>query len=149
MRVAWLTTRLVLELFGDARLCARANYLAFMSEEPDSALEEALENGSEDDPRLASGSVLDPPIDAPPDSLRANRTLDDIVATACEAHGIRDAALRSEGRSRRYAAIRTAIAAVALDEGAASLTEVARRFGRCESVLCRALSRSRRQTHRI
>ena len=149
VRVAWLTTRLVLDMFGDSGRCARANYRAFMSEKPDSALEEGLENGSEDDPRLASSSVLDPPIDALPVSHRAYRTLDEIVATTCEVYGIRETALRSAGRSRRYAAIRTEIAAFALDEGAASLSEVARRFRRCESVLCRALSRFRRQTRGV
>ncbi len=149
VEVPWLTTRLVFELLGDTRLGARAHYVAFMSEEPDTALEEAFENGSEDDPRLAGGEVLDKAIDATKVSHKASRTLDEIVATTCGVYGIREEALHSKGRSRLYAAIRIEIAAAALNEGAASLAEVARRFARSESVLCRSLSRRRRQTRGV
>ncbi|MCZ6664716.1 MAG: hypothetical protein O7B81_05375 [Gammaproteobacteria bacterium] len=102
-----------------------------------------------DEVGFAGDAVLYWPIDATEVSQTARRTLDDIVATVCEAHGIREEALHSKGCSRRYVAIRTENAALALDEGAASLSEVARRFGPCESVLCRALSRFRRQTRGV
>ena len=136
MAVPWLTTRLAFELLGDSRLGARARRVAYMCEAP-------FEHGSEDDPRAASGGVLDQQIDTNEVSRKPQQTLDDIIATACEANEIREEALRSTGRSRRYAAIRAEIAAAALDAGVASLAEVARRFARSESVLCHSLSRYR------
>ena len=143
--VPWLTTRLVFELLGDTRTGVRARYIAYMSEKPDTVLEETFEHGSDDDSRVAGGEVPDKQIDANEVSHKPRQTLDDIVAAVCEANEIQEEALQSTGRSRRYAAIRTEIAAAALDAGVASLAEVARRFARSESVLCRALSRYRQR----
>ena len=62
---------------------------------------------------------------------------------------IRKEALLSKGPSRRYGAIRTEIAPIALYEGATNLAEVTRRFARSEFILRRALSRTRRPTRGV
>jgi len=146
--VPWLTTEFVLKLFGESERRARANFLAFMGEESDALLEKSLEDGTANDPRVADNSAPPELVDAPAALGGPRQTLDELVAAVCDAHGTQEEALRSVGRSRRYAAIRTEIAVVALDEGIASLAEAARRFGRADGVLCRALSRYRQNSRR-
>ncbi|MCZ6771450.1 MAG: hypothetical protein O7G83_05630, partial [Proteobacteria bacterium] len=67
-----------------------------------------------DEVGFAGDAVLDWPIDATEVSQTARRTLDDVVATVFMAHGIREEALHSKGRSRRYGTIRTENAVLAL-----------------------------------
>jgi chromosomal replication initiation ATPase DnaA len=67
------------------------------------------------------------------------------VARVCTEYQLSEDVLASPNRARRHAEARACIAWHATNSGAATLAEVARRFNRTESVLCRAVSRYRRR----
>jgi len=75
---------------------------------------------------------------------RPRRTLDAIVAAVCDRAGVSEQMLASPGKCRKFAVLRGEIAASAFAEGAASLTDVARRFNRDLSSISQAATRWRR-----
>jgi tellurite resistance protein len=72
-------------------------------------------------------------------------SLDAIVAAACRKHAVGEEQLASSSRNRKHAAIRAEIALSAIEQRAATLGEVARRFGRAQSGLSRAVGKLRRE----
>jgi hypothetical protein len=68
-------------------------------------------------------------------------TLDDVVAVVCREHDIREAQLKDTTRNRRFAKIGAEIAKLAIEVSVATLSQVARRFGRSDAVICRSIRR--------
>jgi phage FluMu protein gp41 len=91
--------------------------------------------------------LREPPAGQPgcrPGPDRPRRTLDAIVAAVCDRAGVSEQMLASPGKCRKFAVLRGEIAASAVAEGAASMTEVARRFNRDLSSISQAATRWRR-----
>jgi putative transposase len=75
---------------------------------------------------------------------RTGRTVDEIIATVCHRAGVREEHLAEPGKSRILSRLRAEIAVTATLEGAATFTEIARRFNRDLSSITKAATRWRR-----
>lgn len=141
-RVDWLTTSLVLSYFstdnddGDSE----TRFHAFVADADGPVEATRLVEGSRTDARvLGNDSFCAQVLGHRPEVRSA--TIDEVVQSYCERHGVIEEELISPGRGRRNAAIRAEIAWEVMRRKIASLAEVARRFGRAESVLSRGVSR--------
>ena len=141
--IDWLTVDHLAAMFGVGQQNARHAYIEFMTDQPPDATLCLLRNGIPGDERILGDeewirSVLDSS-GAP----AKYRNLDDVVDDACQRHDVTEALLASRSRSRRNSTIRAEIALAATENGCATLTEVAQRFGRAHSGLSRAMNRLR------
>lgn len=141
--IDWLTVDCLAAMFGASQQRARLSYIEFMSDQPSDATLTMLRRGIPGDGRILGDdewtrSVLDRT-----GTATRHRDLDDFVDDACQRYGVTEALLASRSRSRRHSAIRTEIALAATEHGCATVTEIARRFGRAHSGLSRAMSRLR------
>lgn len=138
--VPWVDAAFVLAMFGPTTGVARVRYLRFMrswTEEDLAPFEKhELRDTRAMEPEAPAGD-LEPPVTGPAE----RGTLEQIAARHCERQGIGVAELASASRERRLCSVRTAIAREALDQDAATLTEVSRFLGRSASVLAQALAR--------
>jgi REP element-mobilizing transposase RayT len=140
---SWLHTEFVLSLFDDDPARAKSRYTRFMAKDTDNVtLESASIPARHDkDPRTAptTGS-------ATAATGGEQIALDELVRQICTDERVAEAALRSHSRDRRLARIRTRIATEAVASGAASLSDVARRFNRHVTSLTKAISRGKAPT---
>jgi REP element-mobilizing transposase RayT len=143
-KVAWLTRDWVLSMFGATETVARRRYAAFMSDAEGPQFNKLFITGGKDDDRLLGDDGFGKSVARAVGRLPAIRTLDEIISEFCSRYGITEAELAAQSRERPHAKIRTQIALLAIETGAATLAAVARRFGRSESVLSRSLSRLRK-----
>ena len=139
----WRTVDYLAAMFGAGAQTSPTHYLEFMTGEPSDATLRLLRDGIPGDGRVLGDdewirTVLD---DA--EEVTRDETLDEIVNDACRRHVVTEALLASRSRSRRHSAIRAEIAFAATESGCATLTEVAKRFGRAHSGLSRAMNRLR------
>lgn len=151
-RPPWLTTDFVLSCFGSSYRTARKEYRQFIEADKQPLAAEDLE-------QLGSLSPSDDQLigddDWKTETLRRHttkvvtRSLDDLVMELCDSFGVTEHQLRSKSRDRRYSIVRTEIALAAVDEGIATITEVARRFGRAHSGLSRSVNRLRSIRHGV
>ncbi len=139
----WLMTAWVLGAFGETQRRARQSYARFIqAAQQDSILEEFRKSSDQHDHALGDDAFLES-VERSERRTIAMETLDSIITTACETHGVTEANLASPSLSRLHARVRAEIALEALDNGVASVTEVARRFGRDQPSLSRSMSRLR------
>ena len=132
---AWLCLDPVLSRFGPSDDAAHAAYRRFMCESPDPGEGEALTSVTRRGPvrsnerdRLVT-SVLDAPHRRPP------RSLETIAAEVARAQGVTVEELRSKRRRPELVSARVDIARVALLEGAANLSGVARYLSRAPTTI--------------
>jgi REP element-mobilizing transposase RayT len=138
---SWLRTEFVLSLFDDDLARARLRYTRFLSENTDDDATESGPTPTRHDRN--SGTV---PISGPETTRTDNGqiALDELVRQICIDEHVAEAALRGRSRDRRLVRIRTRIATEAVASGAASLSEVARRFNRHVASMTKAISRGRK-----
>jgi putative transposase len=141
----WLTLDFVLAMFGASNLKAHQNYRKFVNEESQLNLKVWLNNENAQDDRLFGDDDWASRIltQLGERNKRTLKTLDQLINIACEKHNVSEAELASASRIRRFSAIRTEIALAATEARVATLTEVARLFGRAHSGLSRAVNRLR------
>ena len=139
----WLTLDWVLSVFGEAVGEARRSYANFMKTPADESLWSQLRNGSSKDSRiLGSDDFLRSATKPGPEPHRA-QSLDDLIGKVCRQHGVTEGDLASPSRVRHYARLRAEIGLAAVDGGVASLADVARRFRRSPSAVCRGINQLR------
>ncbi|MBL8197414.1 MAG: transposase [Chromatiales bacterium] len=139
----WLRTEFVLSLFDDDPARARSRYARFMAEDTDDVSPESgpipvrhdKNPGTSPTARSAMAKTGD-----------EQMSLDELVRRICIDEHVAEAALRSPSRDRRLVRIRTRIANEAVASGAASLSQVARRFNRHVASMTKAISRGRKAT---
>jgi hypothetical protein len=144
----WVTTQRVLGHFDAKRPAALAAYLRFMrADEPPSSLSglDQLRQISPSDDQLIGDDAWKSDTLSSQTPRRRVRSLDELVEQACETHHVTEDQLRSRSRCRMHSAIRAEIALAAVEEGVATITDVARRFGRAHSGLSRAVNKLRDQ----
>lgn len=112
----WLTTDFVLAMFAAARPAAIAAYLRFIDEPAD-----------------------DP--DAQDATPSKSRSLEALIAQACQLFGITLAELQGEGRDVRLMQVRAWISRQAINSGIANLTQLSRALGRDRATLRNAMAR--------
>jgi hypothetical protein len=72
-------------------------------------------------------------------------TLDSLIAHYCCVHAVTEADLASPSRMRRHARIRAEIAKSAVEQGIATVTDVAKRFNRSTAAISRLVCELRRR----
>lgn len=142
----WLTTEFVLGCLGATSDSARAAYSRFIGiDKPPSSLPglDKLDRLSPSDDQLLGDDDWKSKTLCEHTTFSPTRSLDELVEQVCKNHEVTESQLRSRSRRRFYAAVRAEIALAAVDEGVATITEVARRFGRAHSGLSRTVNRLR------
>jgi REP-associated tyrosine transposase len=144
-RADWLTVDFVAGLFDTNRRGARLAYARFMTAQPTDTTLQLLRNGISEDDRILGDDSWTKDVLASRHSPVTHRNFDDLVQDTCRRYRITESALASRSRSRLNSNIRAEIALAATNQGIATVTEVAKRFGRAHSGLSRALNRLRDQ----
>jgi DNA-binding transcriptional ArsR family regulator len=143
----WLTTRQILAQFGATQQAARRGYAKFMGKQQSTSVIKLLRVGFEKDDRVLGDDNWRSEIlnKLEQKSERRSKSLDEIVHEKCGEHGVTETELGSPSRARRFVRIRAEIALEATENGAASLTKIAERFGRSQPALSRTLRKLRRK----
>lgn len=142
----WLTTRYILDCFGPKAARAREAYLRYIKVDARPNSTDAVGQLSRMEPsdeQLIGDDDWKRQVLTEHTTVCEARSLDELVGDVCQRYGINESQLRSSSRQRAYSAVRAEIALVAIEEGIATLTQVARRFGRAHSGLSRAVNRLR------
>ena len=136
----WLATDRVLGTFNEDRERARQAYRQFMQAEPKTppALGGSLATEARGDLRIDTPPL--PRVAATPGCL----ALDDLVARIAVQYGLTVEILCSPSRARPVARVRAIVAWQAQVSGVATLSDVARRFGRSPAAMSLAVSGLRR-----
>ena len=136
----WLATERILGTFSDERGRARQAYRDFMQMEPDSRPVPSGSTGTD-----VPADVLGESISLPKAAASAGfLALDDLAARIAAQHGLTMEILCSSSRARHIARVRAIIAWQAQVLGVATLSDVARRFGRSVAAISLAISSLRR-----
>ncbi len=138
----WLATDRVLGTFSDKRGRAQQAYRDFMQTQPDSR---PTANGSTATDALAEVSGDSIPLPRA-SALPCLLALDELAVQMAAQHGLTMEMLCSPSRARHVARARALIAWRAQVSGVATLSDVARRFGRSTAAMSLAISGLRR-TH--
>lgn len=142
---SFLTTGSVLPIFDSRLPIARQMYLAFVGEPPPPSILENIRAGSGEDDRLLGDDGWQKQVlkDLHPQSQW--ESLDELIEQRCKQYGATETELASASRARDWADLRARIALEATENGLCSVTEIARRFGRSQPALSRAINRHRRR----
>ncbi len=143
-RLPFLDTDWVLRQFGPEPHKARRAYERFVLQRIAEGHRPELHTGEEDPRVLGDGAFVEKVLGMA-GGARARPSLEALVSRVCEACGLDEASLGSPGKGRREAEARGIVALLAQESGAASLTEVGRRFGRDVTAVSMALLRVRRK----
>jgi len=139
----WLTVDYVLRMFGKSGECAQRKYAEFISEPQEDSIQTLLRAGCKRDNRhIGSDDWLEKSKTVEP-RVGARKSLDEIIVEHCRNHAVTEAELSSTSRSHKLAAIRAEIATDAVAAQSATITEIAKRFGRSQPTLSRTMRRLR------
>jgi REP element-mobilizing transposase RayT len=135
----WLTTAWVLGQFGEEEGAARRRYGEFVGAGLAEGHREEFHRGGDDPRVLGPDDFLRRTLSGPAAADGAGTTLDALVARVAAAYGLSVDTLAARGRERRPAEARAVAAALAVEAGAATLSELARRFQRDVATLSEAV----------
>jgi len=142
-RPDWLTLGWVLSHFGETEKQASAGYRHFMQQDQSDVVVDLLRTGLKNDDRVIGDDGFLDRLSKEQSEISIPQTLDDLVRQVCLKHQVSETEMVSGSRQHRYSRIQAEVAILSLDNGIASVTEVARRFGRSQPSLSRAASRLR------
>lgn len=125
----WLTTSTVLKSFGKTDNSARKSFAQFVDQARREGIRPDLMKGSEDgrilgDDKFARKALKPAKVVAKP------VTLNQLVKRVCKEEGVKESELTNASRARAESQIRQTITYLAMELGVASLTDMAKRFGR-------------------
>jgi len=138
----WLRIERVLAVFGSSPDVARAAYWRFMNEVPDDSDRDAITPNARRGPANHRGSGS-PARAREPGSYAVPRDLAAIIAAVAAERGVAVEALLSKRRQPALVKARMEIARLALVEGAANLSQVARQLNRAPTTLSGLLRNGR------
>ena len=141
--VAWLTTDFGLRLFATEAGAARDRYRAFVNQGIGAPRDPQLTKAPRGEPRVLGDEAFRRTIERPAPVAGNGHSLAAIADEVCRECGITLAELRSPSQIRRLSRARGQLAARALAERAASLTDIARLLGRSASAVARLAERYR------
>ena len=142
-RPEWLTVDCVLQMFGQSDECAQRNYAQFINEPQEDSIQTLLRAGCKRDSRYIGSDDWLEKIKTVEPCVGAQKNLNEIIVEHCRNHAVTEAELSSTSRSHKLAAIRAEIATDAVAAQSATITEVAKRFGRSQPALSRTMRRLR------
>jgi len=142
-RLPWLTTDDVLGQLADDAAQARKRYLTFVQDGVAGGYKQAFHQSGEDSRLLGDDRFME-------DALAHLQTprvlapaLDTIIRCVCEHYELTESALVAKGRIRKYVEVRAVAGWLATELNSATLSNVARRFGRDIATLSGAVRRIR------
>ena len=140
--VPWLSTSLILSIFGNDESTSRAQLARMVAEPKNPGKEWTAEfNTAHNRNRHSHRLIVGPNVES-----GAVARLNALIDEHCRRFGISSHELTSRSRTRRLAKARAIIARDAIDNGIATLAEISRRYGRSESVVLRTMNRYRNKT---
>jgi putative transposase len=142
-RTPWLTVDHLLPMFGANSRSARRCYSQFINTQQSPDMLKLLRKGAAEDGRIVGDDAWTKAVLDKLDPPGVQATLDELVQAACQRHNVTEVMLASRSRKRVYSNIRAEIALAATEHCIATVTEVARRFGRAHSGLSRSMNRLR------
>ena len=145
-KVAWLTTDWVLSQFGRGVGTARARYAEFVAEGIGEGRRDEFHVGSHEGRLLGDDHFVSEVLDKAEAKTGRPPPLGRIVAQVCRDGGLSERALRAPGKGSRAARARWLVGLVAMEHKSASLTEVARYFGRDVTTISNGVRQLRERT---
>jgi len=137
----WLTTDWVLSQFAKGVSAARRRYEAFVSEGAQEGHREEFHRGNGDGAILGDDRFVETVLHSKPDSISRGMSLNRLVARVGEEYNIDEDRLAGVSRNRRAAEARAAVGYLSMHTRCATLTEVAKRFGRDVTTLSKGVQR--------
>jgi putative transposase len=144
----WLTTDWVLSMFGDTMASGRRQYASFMNTECDTATWECFRVGGENDDRVLGDDDYVESLDVELDCVPPTGDLGALVREYCQRYGVTENELVSGSKTRLHSKVRAEIGLAAIEGKVATLAEVAHRFRRSQSGMCRTINRLRNRRTR-
>jgi REP element-mobilizing transposase RayT len=141
--VPWLTTEFALRLFAEDLAAARRAYAAFVLAGIASSADAQLEAGMSEDARILGTDSFISSLPVKVHS-RCRLSLEELIERLSVMNGVSAESLQSPDRSRATARVRALIAHHAVDLRIATLSTVARRFGRSVSAISQSLQHHRK-----
>lgn len=142
--VPWLTCEWGLSLFSSNMEVARRRYAAFVLDGMGQGKRADLYKARASGRILGQDGFIERVLSQAEGKPGRRISLDDIVAAACRVFGIREDELHAPGRKLMPSRIRGVVGLLVQEMGDASLTDVARRFGRDLSSISRNVAVVRR-----
>jgi putative transposase len=141
--VPWLTTDFALSMLGHELLSARAAYQRFVMAGIGVDINRELVLGNERDSRVlgADTFLTGLPVQMP---QRFHTTIEQLVEDICRPDGVEPRMLCSRSRARELSLLRILVVHRAIQLRIATLSELARYFGRSASALCQSLEHHQR-----
>ena len=145
----WLTTDWVLGLLSPREGAARAAYRAFVADGMGGGRRAEFHAGNGGGGRLlGDDAFIERAMEQAGERPDSPPSLDAIIEVAAGEFGVAAADLADPSRARLLSSARGLAGLIARDTGAASLTEIARHFGRDQSNISRAVRRAEQQATR-
>ena len=129
-KVPWLTTDWVLSQFSKEAARARARYSQFVAEGIEEGRREEFHKGDYKGQMLGDDNFVSRVLELAEMKVGRPASLHAIVVEVCQELGLTEEKLRVAGKSSQAAQARWMIGLLAMDHNSATLTEVARYFGR-------------------
>ena len=146
-KVPWLTTDWVLSQFGKEAGRARARYSEFVVEGIGEGRREEFHKGDHEGQLLGDDNFVSRVLERAEIKIGRPPSLGAIVAEVCREVGVSEGKLRVPGRGSQAAQARWMVGLLAMDHNSASLTEVARYFGRDVSSISNGVRQLRERSN--
>ena len=146
-QVPWLTMEGVLSQFGKQMGAARAGYAQFVAEGLGARRREEFHRGNHEGRLLGDDDFVSQVLAKAEAQIGRPPRLSAIVAAVCQEGDLPEAALHVAGRRSQAAQARWLVGSLATDLNSASLTEVARYFGRDVATLSNGVRQLRERSN--
>jgi hypothetical protein len=143
---AWLTTDFALSLFGPDVAHSRAKFAEFVAARLAAPKDPTLFQSHARDNRVLGDDRFLATLNAKMHKTRPRTTLQKLIASICAETGVSPDELATASQAPRVARTRGMIAAAAVEEQVATLSEIARQLGRSISAISRAAAQYRAET---
>jgi len=139
----WLTTDHILQTFATTVTKAHRRYREYMLQRPSKNVITLLRQGLPRDDQILGNDDWSERVLTKADDYTPAQSLEQLIVEVCRRHHVDKAALSERSRCRKFSRIRAEIALIASEQGVATITEVARQFGRAHSGLVRSVNHLR------
>ena len=141
----WITTEFTLAMFSDNKPAARAAYRRFTQDADGWAEKPPFPDDTERDPRVMGDDRFLDQLPIPSSQIGPSETLDEIIARVCARENLGPQDLASPNGTRRLTQARAEVAAHAYGSGAATLSDISKRFNRSVSAMSKAVGKYSRR----
>jgi len=137
----WLSTEWVLSQFANRPAVPRKDYQSFVNAGLKKGHREEFHRGNTDEAILGNDRFIEKVLHRKPDSIFRRTSLNRIVIGVAKEYDLKAEQMAGVGRNRMAAEARAVIGYLSMQTKCATLTEVARRFGRDITTLSKGVRR--------